>query len=95
MIITGKKILDEFKKLHADARSDLESWESCVGEDMWDSPHDIKNGYPKASILKDKNVVFNILGNKYRLWTKVAYKTKTLIIKKIGTHKDYDDWEIK
>ncbi|MFH1288148.1 MAG: type II toxin-antitoxin system HigB family toxin [bacterium] len=55
---------------------------------------DLKQRYPKASILKDKYVVFNICGNKYRLLVQVAYNTSIVLIKKIGTHKEYDNWNI-
>lgn len=33
--------------------------------------------------------VFNIKGNKYRLVTKIAYRTGTVFIKWIGTHAEY------
>lgn len=94
MKIIGKQILNDFKKQHADSRTQIESWEAEVEEDKWNSPVDLKQRYPKASILKDKYVVFNICGNKYRLLVQVAYNTSIVLIKKIGTHKEYDNWNI-
>ena len=61
----------------------------------WITPHDITTRYPKASIIGNNNVVFNLNGNKYRLWIIVTYKKGTAIVKNIGTHQDYDRWEIE
>ena len=56
----------------------------------WTSPTDIKNEYPKASILKAGRVVFNICGNKYRLITHINYLRQWVFIRFIGTHTEYD-----
>lgn len=94
MDLLGKTILNDFKEKHADARSKLESWEAEVEDSQWNTPHDIKAKYPKASLLKNQQVVFDICGNKYRLLTVVNYKNKIVLIKKIGTHNEYDKWYI-
>lgn len=94
MKLIGKPILNNFKKQHADARSQIESWEAEVEEAQWSSPADLKRRYPKASLLKDQHVVFNICWNKYRLLVLVSYKTNIVLVKKIGTHKEYDNWNI-
>jgi mRNA interferase HigB len=93
MKLIGKKLLQEFKEKHADARSQIESWEAEAEEAQWNTPHDLKSRYPKASIIKDQQVVFDICGNKYRLLTQVNYKNNIVLIKKIGTHKEYDNWD--
>jgi len=94
MKLLNKQPLREFVEKHADARSQIDSWEAEIEEAQWDSPHDIKFRYPSASILGNQNVIFNICGNNYRLWVKVNYKNKVVSIKQIGTHKEYDKWKI-
>lgn len=94
MKLIGKQILDNFKGQHADARSQIESWEAEVEETQWGSPADLKRRYPKASILKDQHVVFNICWNKYRLLVQISYKNSVVLVKKVGTHKEYDNWNI-
>ncbi len=92
MIVLGKKTLEDFKKGHADVRTQIDAW-VCEAEDAeWQSPNDIKARYTSASFLADNRVVFNLKGNSYRLDVKVAYKTKTVLIKRIGTHAEYDRW---
>ena len=92
MTLLGKKQLQEFKEKHTDARPQVESWEAEVEEEQWSTPQDLKARYPKASIIGNQKVVFNICGNRYRLWVQVNYKSKIVLV--IGTHKEYDKWNI-
>lgn len=94
MKLLGKKLLDDFQQKHADARSQIESWEAEVKEAEWNTPLDLKRRYPSASLLRNQQVVFNICGNKYRLLALVSYKNRIALVKKIGTHKEYDSWKI-
>lgn len=92
MNLLGKKILNDFKESHADARSNLEAWETEIEDACWHTPHDLKARYPKASLVKNQQVFFDVCGNKYRLLVKVNYKNQIVLIKKIGTHDEYNKW---
>lgn len=94
MKLIGKKLLFNFIKKHADARSQIESWEMEVEEAEWRAPYDIKRRYPKASFVKNQQVIFDICRDKYRLLTQVNYKNRIVLVQKIGTHKEYDKWKI-
>ena len=57
----------------------------------WKSPADIKNAFgATVDFVGDNRVIFDIGGNKYRLIVHVAYKFHRVLIKFVGTHKDYD-----
>ena len=92
MRIVGRRILDKFKQHHADARSHVDAWVAEVEDAEWDTPNDIKGRFASASFLPKNRVVFNLKGNKYRLDVKVTYKTKVVLIKRIGTHAEYNKW---
>jgi len=94
MKLLGKKLLRDFKQRHTDARSQIDSWEAEVEEAKWGSPHDLKRRYPKASFPGNQQAIFDICRNKYRLLVQVNYKNEIVLIKKIGTHKEYDRWVI-
>jgi mRNA interferase HigB len=94
MKLLGKTLLHDFKKNHADAQSKIDSWEAEVEDAQWDTPHDLKKRYPRASLVGDQQVIFNICGNKYRLWVQVNYKNGIVLVKNIGTHKEYDRWDV-
>ena len=95
MKVLGKKKALDFVKKHADSKKAVEALILEIEASEWKTPLDITTRYPKASIIGDFNVVFNICGNKYRIWLKITYQNGVAIILKTGTHKDYDKWEIK
>ena len=95
MRLLGKKHAYEFAKKHADSKKAINSLILEIEDADWKTPNDIKAKYPKASIIDDCNVIFNICGNKYRVWLKITYQNGIAIIIKIGTHKEYDRWVIK
>jgi len=74
----------------SDAKGPLDAWWHEAKKANWKSWTDIKKLYGSASPLKDSRVVFNIGGNKYRLVVKINYPTKTVFIRFIGTHEEYD-----
>jgi len=90
MQIIAKKVLVDFNEKYHDSKGSLESWHYEAKSAEWKTSMDIKKRYRTASILKNNRVVFNICGNKYRLVVKVEYKLKTIYIRFIGTHKEYE-----
>ena len=92
MKVLGQGILDDFCKNHTDIVSQLSAWIAEAKEAEWATPNDIKVRYVSASFLSDNRVVFNIKGNKYRLDTKVYYERQIIIVKRIGTHTEYNKW---
>jgi mRNA interferase HigB len=90
MRVIGKKILREFREKHTDSEEHLKTWYKEASKASWKDPNDIKAQYSKASILKNRRVVFNICGNKYRLIVENNYERQWVFIRFIGTHSDYD-----
>ena len=94
MVIIGKGKLDEFSQKHADARKQIESWTALVEAAEWANPMDVREHFPMADFLGDGKCVFNIKGNHYRLYVKIAFKTKKVLVKEAGTHAEYDKWDL-
>ena len=92
VIGTGK--IEEFTRKHADSKSWLEAWLAEARSGEWQSPNDIKTRYKSASILDCNKVIFNVRGNNYRMEVQVSYKTKVILINRLGTHAEYDRWGI-
>lgn len=95
MQLINKQLLRDFAEKHADAKQQLVSWETEVEAAEWKTPHDVKGRYQKADFPGNLQAIFDICRNKYRLWVQIAYRTGVVFIKKIGTHKEYDKWDIK
>lgn len=95
MKVLGKKILSEFIKNHADTASQVSGWLAEAEEAEWNTPNDIKARYVHTSFLSENRVIFNIKGNKYRIEAKINYQHQILLVKRIGTHAEYDKWNFK
>lgn len=52
--------------------------------------NELKLVYVNASLVADDRVVFNIMGNKYRLVVRIVFQFKAIQIKWFGTHAEYD-----
>ena len=91
MRVIAKKILREFWEKQSDSKEQLKTWFKESSKANWTTPNDIKAEYPKASILKNSRVVFNICGNKYRLIVQINYIRQWVFIRFIGTHSEYDN----
>lgn len=94
MKIVKRHIIDNFKSKHADARKPLDNWPAIVSLSSWETPSDIKEVFGSADFLPGNRVVFNIKGNHYRLVVEVLFTRGAVAILRIGTHSEYDGWEL-
>ncbi len=95
MRLIGKELLHNYKTANPETKNDLDALEAEIEDAQWETPHELRARYAKVSIIGGKQVVFDICGNKHRLWVEISYKNKIVITVKIGTHKEYDKWIIK
>lgn len=95
MNVIKRRTLIEFWSRNPDAEGALKAWYAEAVRASWSSPEDIKARYPKASIVGNNRVVFNICGNRYRLVCAVKYGTGPVYVKFIGTHAEYDRIDVE
>ena len=69
----------------------MTEWYNYCSNAQWNSPHQLKADLRNASILKNNRVVFNVCGNKYRIVVLTDYSRHGMLIRFVGTHKQYDD----
>jgi mRNA interferase HigB len=68
-------------------------WADVVESASWRNPADLKAMFAPASFVGDLTV-FNVGGNKYRIAAFVHYRKQIVFIKNIGTHEEYDKWDL-
>ncbi|XUY25756.1 type II toxin-antitoxin system HigB family toxin [Agrobacterium sp. rho-8.1] len=91
MQIIAKSTLKQFWQRHAQAETPLKAWYAIVSKAAWSGPADVKAMFGSTvDFVSDNRIIFDISGNKYRLIVHVAYPYKRILIKFVGTHKDYD-----
>ncbi|MBX3164541.1 MAG: type II toxin-antitoxin system HigB family toxin [Bacteroidetes bacterium] len=88
-IIARKTLLDYCKKYPVAAAA-LYEWyhefENCDFKNF----NELKQKYGNASIVADDRVVFNIMGNHFRLVVRLVFEFKAVQIKWFGTHTEYN-----
>lgn len=67
----------------------MEWYHELITEDFRNF-NELKKKYGNASIVADDRVVFNIVGNKFRLVVRIVFEYKAIQIKWFGTHVEYD-----
>jgi mRNA interferase HigB len=77
------------KKYNA-AEEPLKAWYDEVRQAKWRNFSDLKADFPKASLVGNGRVVFNIHGGAYRLIVKIEFRLNAAFIRFFGTHQEYD-----
>lgn len=91
MQIIAKRTLKLFWQRHSQAEVPLMAWHAIVSKAEWSGPADVKAQFGTAvDFVGDNRIIFDIGGNKFRLVAHVAYPFKRVLVKFVGTHKEYD-----
>ena len=96
MRVIARGTLNGFVRNRVDAKfqktvkAQLDAWYAEVTKAEWKSPAELKSQYRSASIVSAERVVFNIKGNDYRLVVAINYAFQIVLIKWLGTHREYD-----
>lgn len=93
-IITRKTLLEYCKKYPAAATA-LQEWYFELVMCEFKNFNDLKQVYGNASLVADDRVVFNIMGNKYRLVVRIVFDFKAIQVKWFGTHAEYNMIDVK
>jgi mRNA interferase HigB len=68
----------------------LDAWYGLVSRAAWKNSAELKEQHRSASIISSERVVFNIMGNEFRLMVAVDYAHAFVLILWLGTHREYD-----
>ena len=71
------------------------AWHSDVKSASWKNYHEVKASYSSFSPLGKDCYCFNIKGNTYRIEVIIHFQSQLVLIKRIGTHAEYDKWNKK
>lgn len=93
--IIARKTLLDYCKRYPSASVALMQWYHEIVTMSFNSFNGLKRIYGNASFVGDDRVVFNILGNKYRLVVRIVFEFKVIQIKWFGTHSEYDKIKVE
>jgi mRNA interferase HigB len=92
-IIARKTLLDYCNK-YPEAAIALQEWYYELLKSEFKNFNDLKKVYGNASLVGDDRVIFNIMGNKYRLVVRIVFEYKAIQVKWFGTHTEYDKIDV-
>ena len=72
----------------------MKAWFSEASNAEWNNFAEVRQMYGSADRVGER-IVFNIGGNKYRLVVLTDFRRHGLLIRFIGTHKDYDAIDVR
>ena len=90
MLIISYAALRNFYQKHPGAEDALNNWYRAVEMADWGNFHEMKNVFNSVDAIGDNRYVFNIRGNTYRLIAVVIFRSRTVYIRFVGTHAEYD-----
>lgn len=95
MVVISKTVLVEFGIKHADAIEPLNRWYEEAKTANWKNFTEIKKSFNSVDAVGNDRFVFNIKGNDYRLVTMIFFDIRTIFIRFVGTHGEYDRIDCK
>ena len=90
MRIISKSTLVEYYTKNPQSKTALEEWFEKTKKAEWTCFADIKNTFNSVDTVGNQRFVFNIKGNDYRLVVLILFTPKTVYIRFVGTHSEYD-----
>jgi len=95
MRVISKSTLVEYNAKHKEAEVALSEWYDKTKKADWACYADIKKTFNSVDSIGNQHYVFNIKGNDFRLVVVIKMTIKTVLIRFIGTHAEYDKIDAK
>ncbi len=95
MVVITKTKLILFYEKEPMAKEPLIRWYNTVLVSDWGNFYSIKQSFNSVDSIGNDRFVFNIAGNKYRIVAMIHFSKRTLYLRFVGTHKQYDTIDCK
>ena len=90
MVIISKSKINQFIEEYPASKGPLLDWYIKSKECEWADLPDVRKTFRTVDYVGNGLFVFNIGGNKYRLIARIIFGVRTVYIRFIGTHAEYD-----
>ena len=95
MVIISHKAIREFSEKHPQLQKPLERWYEITTKADWANFAELKKDFNSTDFVGDGLFVFDIKGNDCRLVARIFFRKRTVFIRFVGAHKDYDRLDLK
>ena len=90
LVVISYRTIREFTDRHKDVEDQLNNWYVIAEQANWANFNEVRQMFGSVDAIGNDLYVFNIKGNDYRLIVRIIFRVRTIYIKFIGTHKQYD-----
>jgi mRNA interferase HigB len=84
----------EYCKKYPEAATALQEWYYELARAEFRNFNDLRKVYGNASIVGDDRVIFNIMGNKYRLVVRKVFEFKAIRVKWLARMRNTIRWRL-
>ncbi len=95
MVVISYGTIRNYSEQHPDAEDQLNNWYKIAERSNWGNFNEMRQIFNSADSVGNDLYVFNIKGNRYRLIVRIIFRVRTVYIKFIGTHKEYEKVNLK
>ena len=93
MVLITFAAIRKYALKNTNARVALYYWYSIAERAQWTCLADVKKDFSSVDYVGNDRYVFNIKGNRYRLIVMIHFDIRTIYVRFIGTHAEYDKIE--
>ncbi len=90
MVIITRRKIQTYGEIYTNAIDVLNEWYIRVKLADWSNFNELKRDFPSCDYVGNDRYVFNIKGNRFRLIAIIHFDVRTVYIRFIGTHAQYD-----
>lgn len=95
MVILRYAALRNFWSKHPETEDALKNWFEVIETNSFSTFHELKKAFNSVDAIGDNLYVFNVRGNRYRLIVRIHFRVRTVYVRFIGSHQDYDKLNIR
>ena len=88
-IISFRKLQEFFDK-DPNSKVALQDWYKRASKADWENFSDVKKTFNSVDSVGNSYYIFNVKGNHYRIVAKIIFSIRTVFLRWVGNHKDYD-----
>jgi mRNA interferase HigB len=92
--IIARRTLLEYCRKYPEAAIALQEWYYELLASGFKNFNQLKKVYGNASLVGDDRVIFNIMGNRFRLVVRMVFEYNTIQVKWFGTYAEYDRTDV-
>ena|SRR6266487_6026402 len=90
MVVITKGAIHAFAKKHTDALIPLNDWYDKTKKAQWRKFSEVKLTFNSVDSIGNDRYIFNIGGNNFRILAMIHFDIRTVYIRAILTHPEYD-----